>query len=193
MKKKLLLALLAVIIMPAMMLAQQDYPTHEFRLGWGDMAFEKASFHNSQASGGYQHVGHFIAGYRYSFLKWLSAGADVDFSSVSWETVKTGEKHSFQNIAIIPSVRFTYFRKGIVTMYSGLGFGLNINTGTEYDYQGRKTVCAPVINPVLYAISLNYKNWFGTFELGPLVSLNGTNEIFMFGSRIISVSIGYRL
>ena len=193
MLKKLLISLLALVLFPSFLMAQQDFRRHEFRLGMGDMGFEKAAFHNSRQQVGYRYFGHLFAGYRYSFNDWLGAGADVDFSNVSWESSADRSNHDFQNISIIPSVRFTYFRKGIVSMYSGLGIGLNINTGTEIDYLGRKTVCAPTFNPVFYAISLAYKNAFGTLELGPLVSLNNRFEIFMLGSRAISISIGYRL
>jgi len=197
MKKRLFIFLLAAA-WPLASFAQLEqpapvFPRHEFRIGWGSMGFEKAAFHDSKTYGNYRYSGHIFAGYRYSFTNWLGAGMDVDFGNVSWVKNSDSSKHNFQNISIIPSARFTYYRKGIVTMYSGIGVGLNINTGTEIDYLGRKTVCAPVFNPVLYAISLNWKNWFGTFELGPLVSLNSKNEIFMAGSRGLSISIGYRL
>lgn len=191
--KKLITAFLASFVFPAMMLAQQGYPVHEVRIGWGDMGFEKAAFRNSLEQIGYRYFGHIFAGYRYSFNDWLGAGMDFDFSNVSWKLAADGTNHDFQNISFIPSVRFTYFRKGIVTMYSGLGIGLNVNTGSEADFRGLKTVCAPVLNPVFYAISLNYRNWFGTFELGPLVSLNSRHEIFLLGARLISLSIGYRI
>lgn len=191
---KFISTVVLAIMLPFSLLAQQkEYPIHEFRLGWGDMGFEKAAYHDSRENVEYRYFGHIFAGYRYSFNGWLSAGLDVDFSNVRWKSAADGMNHDFQNISFIPSARFTYFRKGIVTMYSGLGVGLNVNTGSETDFRGLKTVCAPVVNTVFYAISLNYKNWFGSFELGPLVSLNGKHEIFMLGSRIISISIGYRI
>lgn len=167
-------------------------PVHEIRVGWGDMGFEKASFRDSQQNTGYRYAGHFFAGYRYSFYDWLSVGFDADFSNISWMAGgKSG--HNCQNIALLPSVRFTYFDKGIVKMYGGLGLGVDINTGTEVDFMGRRTIAAPALNPVLYGISLNWKNWFGAFELGGLFSARSKNEIFLLGSRIISVSIGIRL
>lgn len=155
------------------------------------MAFEKAAFRDSQQNTGYRYAGHFFAGYRYSFNNWLSAGFDADFSSFSWKV--DGEAgHNCQNIALLPSVRFTYFDRNIVKMYGGLGAGVDINTGTETDFKGRQTIAAPAFNLVLYGISLNWKNYFGAFELGNLISANSKNEIFL-GSRIISVSIGVRL
>lgn len=155
------------------------------------MAFEKVAFRNSQQNTGYRYAGHFFAGYRYSFYKWLSVGFDADFSSVSWK--ENGHPgHNSQNIALLPSARFTYFDKGIVRMYGGLGAGVNVNTGSEIDFKGRRTIVAPALNPVFYGISLNWKNYFGAFELGGLFSANGKNEIFL-GSRIISVAIGVRL
>ena len=187
------IVVILALMLPLALSAQEIFPRHEFRAGWGDMGFEKAAFHNSQTYDDYRYAGHFFVGYRYSFLDWLGAGMDVDFSNVSWKTASDGSGHNFQNLSFIPSVRFTYYRKGIVTMYSGIGAGLNINGGSETDYCGRKTICAAVYNINLYSISLNWDKWFASFELSPLVSLNSKTEIFMFGSRLISFSIGCRL
>ena len=170
----------------------KDYSVREWRLGWGDMMFEQAAYRASRSRTDYHHIGHFYAGYRYSFNKWLSAGADIDFSTVNWK--EQGAREHFVNLAILPSVRFTYFRGKRVTMYSGLGAGLLVNTGSETDYLGRRTVCAPAIDLTLYGISYNWDaHWCTSFELGGLNALNGKNEIFMLASRIFSISVGYRL
>ena len=78
MLKKLLISLLVLVLFPSFLMAQQDFRRHEFRLGMGDMGFEKAAFHNSRQQVGYRYFGHLFAGYRYSFNDWLGAGADVD-------------------------------------------------------------------------------------------------------------------
>lgn len=192
MKRILLMALMALSLAAAAS-AQEVFPRHEIRVGWGDMGFEKAAFHNSLQKVDYQHIGHFFAGYRYSFLKWLGAGMDVDYSRVNWRTVEDDARHNYRNISLIPSVRFTYFRKKIVTMYSGIGVGVNINTGSDLDYAGRQTMAVAVFNPTWFGISLNCKNWFGTFEFSPLISMKNSNQIFMINARMFSLSIGYRL
>jgi len=193
--KRLVAIILALAVFPAALLAQNGVtaiPKHEFRVGWGGMGFEKAAFRNSQTNTDYHHIGHFFAGYRYNFNSWLSAGMDADYSTVNWK-VKGQGGHNYSNITLLPSARFTYYRKGILTMYSGLGIGMNINTGTEIDYKGRKTITAWAFNPVLYGVSINWRNFFASVDLSPLISMNSKQEIFMLCSRFISISIGYRL
>lgn len=172
--------------------ASAQTTSNEVRIGWGDMFYESAVFHNTPSRNNYHHTGHFFAEYQRNLTKWLGVGFEADIEGVNWTNTKTKANDNFYNLCLFPTVRFTYFRKGIVTMYSGLGFGLNINGGSETDYLGRKTVCAPLINITAYAISLNWNNLFGTFEIGGLNAENGKNEVFMAGSRILSISFGYR-
>lgn len=207
MTKLSVIPLIAVILLTATHTATAQtpatpsYPKQEWRLGWGDMMYETGVYYNTPTDFKHSYSGHIFGEYQYNLNSWLGVGGEIDWEGVWWThrdgsfTAPTAErKANYFNLSIMPTVRFTYYRKGIVTMYSGVGLGLNINGGTEIDYKGRQTVCAPVLNITAYGISLNWNpHWFGTFEIGGLNSLNGKQEIFMIGSRLFSISIGYRL
>lgn len=176
----------------------QQSPKHEWRAGLGDMMYETAVFYNSAEKSNYHYNGHFFAEYQYSILPWLGAGMKVDFSNVNWDSRYDSDRHCYNNFCFIPEARFTYMRKGLFSMYSGIGAGLLINSGTETDYLNRKTVCAPVIDLTFVALSVQWGNsaashWFSSLELGSMVSLNNKLEVFMLGSKLVSISIGYRL
>lgn len=172
---------------------EKGYNTHEWRLGWGDMMFEHAIYHNTPENYNYCHIGHFFGEYQCNLTNWFGLGFEGDWEKVLWDTEGKTDCN-FYNLSFLTTMRFTYYRKGIVTMYSGLGAGLTINGGSELDYKGRKTIVAPALNITAYGISFNFTpHWFGTFEIGGLNALNGKNEVLMAASRIFSLSIGYRL
>lgn len=201
MKKRALLSLLlACVTAFAAFAGDGDFPRHEFRIGWGDMRFEKAVFRAGTSKQHYRYFGHVFANYQYSILNWLSAGMQVDYENVTWNVLaergvvlpKPDINHCFYNLCFMPTARFTYYRKGMVTMYSALYGGLLVNGGTETDNKGRKTACAPVFGLTAYAVSVGDDHWFGTFELGGLNSIVSKGEIYMVGSRLVTLSVGYR-
>jgi hypothetical protein len=71
-----------------------------------------------------------------------------------------------------------------------LGIGLNINTGSEIDYKGRRTALAPAVNISLLGVRVGHGRWFGAVELGGMISLLNTNEVYMLGSRLFTASFG---
>jgi len=163
------------------------------RIGWGDMMFESAAWYANATNYNYRYLGHFFGEFQYPVLNWLGVGFKADWSKVSWDMADR-KAHNFHNICLMPELRFTYFRRGRVEMYSGLGFGLNVNTGTELDWKGRTTACAPVLDLTLYGISVGCEHWFASFDIGGLNSfMSIKKELYMLGSRIFSISIGYRL
>jgi hypothetical protein len=87
-------------------------------------------------------------------------------------------------------VRFAYLLQDYVSLYSALGVGVNVNTGTELDYKGRQTVAAPVVNITLVGVRVGKGKWYGDVELGGMFSLNGRDELYMLGSRLFTASIG---
>lgn len=169
-----------------------EFPRHEIRLGWGDMLYETAVFRNTPSKFNYGYTGHIFGEYQYSFNHWFGLGFEADFENVRWDEKKSSN-HNFYNLTFMPTARFTYYRKGILTMYSGLGIGLTINGGTDIDYKGRSTACAPALNITAYGISVAWKQFFATFEIGGLNALVSKNEVYMAGSRLMAVSIGIRL
>lgn len=194
--------------------AGQEYYRHEVRIGWGDQMFERMMWHNtgyivntlpqSETMGyeeNYRYTQHIFAEYSYSFYSWLSAGLLFDTASCIWDDVTRNgagaevsreRNRSFTNLAFIPNVRFTYFRRPYMNIYSGLGMGLAINTGTTKNIYGKNTVCGIAGNVTLLGISGNYKQWFASAELNALVSAKDQKHMFLVGSRAITLSIGMR-
>lgn len=187
---------------------------HELRIGWGDQMFETLLWHQAilptnlpssyQAvyDERYRYTQHWFVEYLYNVNYWYAFSFMVDYSGVLWDDVirdGTGKEinrfknRNFHNICIMPQVRFSYLHTEYVSLYSALGVGLNINTGSEIDYKGRKTAYAPAINLSVLGLRIGKGRWFGAIELGGLISLIDTNEIYMFGSRIFTASVGCRL
>ena len=150
----------------------------------------------------YRYTQHWLAEYQYRVRYWFSAGAMVDYSGVLWDKVRRNGKGdevsrikncNFHNIAILATARFTYLHSKYVSLYSGLGAGVNINTGSEIDYRDRKTAVAPALSLTVLGMSVGNEQWFGTVEFGGLYSLINIHEVYMAGSRMFTVSVGYRL
>jgi hypothetical protein len=149
----------------------------------------------------YHHDQHIFLEYQYRYFHWLSFGGMFDMSEVHWDDVTrngAGEElardkgHYFYNLVFMPTVRFTYFHHEYVNLYSGLGFGLGINGGSETDMYGRHTVAGVALNVTAIGVSANYDRWFAFFELGGLYSWQNANTIFMISSRIMNFGLGVR-
>lgn len=216
MGKKFLFITLLVLVIPATRLsAGEPGKANEFRLGFGDWIFE-ASFFRTVGDGNYldrpsdavyhekqnyRYIPHIFAEYNRQLLPWLWAGAQVDFGGFSWNSVSIrggsnlvteSSSENCYNISILPSLRFDWFRTEYLRMYSALRAGIDINTGTETDMFGKKTAIAPCFTPAVLGITAGKGNVFGNLELGGLYALRNKNLVYMFGSRLISVSISYR-
>lgn len=191
-----------------------DSMPHEIRIGWGDMMFENLIWqekpyptilpndYTATYKENYHYTQHWFAEYLYNFGYWYSVGMQVDYSGVLWNNVtRNGQgkeidretKQSAHNIAVIPTVRFSYFHSEYVSLYSALGLGLNINTSTETDYKGRTTAFAPAVNISLLGMRVGKGRFFGSMEVGGMLSLMSSNEVYMLGSRIFTASVGCRL
>ena len=175
-------------------------PRHEVRLGWGDMLFETMVFHPSSThqypagkptdyqykeNRDYGFTGHFFAEYRYHFSELFSLGMQADFEGVFW-TTETNFRSRNYNLTLRPNVRFTYFHSDWVRLYSGLGAGLLIAFDNE-----RHTEAAPAFNLNLLGVQVGKGPWSGSVELGLMAAMKGANDIYMLGSRLLSVSVNY--
>ena len=190
----------------------RQYP-HQLRIGWGDQLFESLVWYNlphstiypesyiGQYDEEYRYVQHWFAEYQYRVRYWFNVGAMVDYSGVLWDKVKRngkGEEVSrdkncnVHNIAIMVTTRFTYMHSKYVSLYSGLGAGLNINTGSEIDYRNRKTALAPALSLTVLGVNVGNERWFAAAEFGGLYSLTSISEVYMAGSRMFTVSVGCR-
>ena len=196
--------------------SKEDYSTrrNELRVGWGDQLFETMMWRNPTYTitsmptdqlytyhENHKYYQHIWLEYQWRFFHWLSFGGMVDGSGVSWdEVVRNGagteitrnKDQHFYNIVLMPTVRFTYFHHPNVNLYSGLGFGMDINGGTETNLYGNHTDVGAAVQITAIGVSANYDRWFFTFDLGGLTSLRNTNAIFMACSRILNVGIGAR-
>lgn len=216
---KRLFALLPILLMALCLSAEsridRSWNRHEVRLGWGDQLFEMLAWREEAAKAvghlpeektfrydeNFRYTQHIFAEYQYRFNSWFGFGGMIDGSSVYWDRVtrnglggalETEKNRNFFNLVIMPTVRFTYFWHEYVNIYSGLGFGMNINGGTEKDMYGHRVVCAPVLDLRLLGIGVNYQRYFINIDFGGTYSLLDTNTIFMANSRIITASIGAR-
>ena len=186
---------------------------HQLRIGWGDQMFETLVWYHQthptiypesyigQYEEDFRYVQHWFAEYQYRVKYWFNVGAMVDYSGVLWDKVRRNGKGeeldreadcSFHNIAIMLTMHFTYFHSKHVSLYSGLGAGMNINTGSEVDYLDRHTAVAPALNITALGMNVGNNRWFGAVEFGGLYSLANINEVYMAGSRMFTVSVGCR-
>lgn len=193
-----------------------DYQSmrNELRIGWGDQLFESLMWHNPTATvtsmpatwqitrpENYRHNQHIWLEYQWRFSHWFSLGAMADMSEVGWNNVtrdgtgkvlNTGERKYFYNLVIMPTIRFTYFFHPNVNIYSGLGFGIDINGGTEVNAKNEHTEVGLAVNGTVIGVSANYKRWFAAVDLGGMTAFRDKNHVYMAASRIINVSIGAR-
>ena len=183
---------------------------NELRVGWGDMMFETLVWHEKTLlpsingdviAKNYRYTQHWFAEYLYRVNFWFGVGGMLDYGGVYWDKVPRDAVGNeleklytawFANISLMPLIRFTYYEQNFVRLYSGLGFGLNINTGTELDYKGRETACAPVLNLTLLGVNVGNDHMFGSVELGGMFSLANKQEIYLLDSRIFTASFGVR-
>lgn len=141
--------------------------------------------------------GHLFLGYRYDVNSWFSAGAEVDWFYL-WsnsvhrngygEIVGKYDSHLHQ-LTIMPSIRFTYFRRPLVELYSGLGLGYTMYEGS-YGVQHGFT-----FSPTLLGVNVGNEHWFAELELGGMATVTTSwfgNPGILFSSRLLSVAVGYR-
>ena len=187
---------------------------HHLRVGWGDQLFETLMWrdlghytdlpkdYEEKYDENFRYTQHWFVEYLYRLNYRYSFGLLMDYSGVVWDNVLRNGKgeevgretnKAFHNIAFVPMVRFSYCRYEYVSLYSAIGAGLNINTGTEVDYKGRKTAVAPAINITLFGVCAGKGRWYGALEVGGMLSFNSAEEVYMLGSRIMTASVGVRL
>lgn len=187
---------------------------HEVRLGFGDMFFETMVWHNqvhrdySGCDAGavfsentrYTYSPHISGEYAYQVLPWMSVGAILDFQMTGWtrewynthNALLHSSKENFFNLCILPTVRFNYFRREYVEIYSSISVGMDINGGTEKDGFGRNTVCGAALDLRPVGVKAGHGHWWGFFEIGGLYALKSTQTMFMLNSQIIKAGATYK-
>lgn len=170
--------------------AKEPVTRHQVRLGWGDMLFETLAFHtgvsavNDKYTSDYGFTGHFFGEYMYSVKDWLGVGFQMDVEGIFWSEDNFRSRN--YNLTFLPEVRFTYLRKPVVKMYSGIGAGVLL----AFDNAGGKAL-APAVDFTLLGIQVGKGHWSGSVQIGALNSLSSMYVVFMVASRIFSISVNY--
>ena len=200
---------------------ERDSLRHQVRIGWGDQLFESLTWQvtepvyvypktdfldpediTQERRENFRYTQHWFAEYQYRFNRWFGLGFMFDGSGVNWQVVQragygrvinSSERKYFCNLVMMPTANFTYYNHRYVSIYSAIGVGLNVNTGSEMDQNGKLTDCAMAVNATLLGISANYQRWFWNVEYGGMYSMAGQNRVYMLKSRMFTISLGVRL
>lgn len=193
---------------------------NELRIGWGDQLFETLVWHDPVTKTiipnnpilspqdyrevykeNYKYGQHLFLEYQHRFNHWFSLGGMMDGSGFSWNLVRrdgtgkeldrSGREYCY-NLVLMPTVRFTYFWHDNVNIYSGLGFGMDVNGGTETNIHGKHTEVGAAINLTLVGLSANYKRYFAAVEYGGMYAFHDGNAFYMAKSRMFTASLGVR-
>jgi len=148
---------------------------NELRIGWGDMLYEQAMYHNSNSTNRYRYTGHIFVEYQYYFRPWFSLGVQADYEQVWWDVTRVGTQplpepskdHSFYNACLMPAMRFSYCHKPHVNLYSALMFGVGVNGGTETDMYGRTLAWTPAWGFTLLGLKAGGKHCFVSVDILP--------------------------
>lgn len=192
-----------------------EFSRHEVRLGVGDMLFETMIWHNqvhkSYAGSpagilypekrNYRYLPHISGEYSYHLLPWMSLGCALDFQQTYWRTeyfnsaddrVKESVKENFFNLCILPMIRFNYFRREHVGLYSALAVGMDINGGTEKNGRGQKMVVGAALDLRPIGVIFGAEHYWGYVELGCLNALKSKDEMFLLCSEIVRIGLSYK-
>ena len=135
----------------------------------------------------------------YRVNSWLGVGGQVDFGATMFDYnsyqldnrgnqfLASSEYRYFYDVCIMPSVRFTYFHRDWVNLYSGLQLG----PGIHADYRGRCEVGA-AFGLTALGVSVGRDHWFGTAEFGGLSNIQSLTAIYLIWTKWFNISVGYR-
>ena len=90
----------------------------------------------------YVTTGAITAAYTYRFKKWLEFGASLSYTGFYGRLDKfgaAGEKSNLHCMYVLPTVRFTYYNRKYVRLYSGLSLGLGLVVNTNEKMNARPT------------------------------------------------------
>jgi len=202
MKKCLSLVLLCLSVLCQG--ANGDQPPvqrHQVRVGWGDMLFETAAFHAGlSAAGGekydFRYTGHLFAEYRYQISQRIRLGMQTDAEGIFWKEAPRDVLRKpagpvtpvrNYNVSLVPTFQFRILDTEWVDLWTGLGAGVLI----AFD-NARQVELAPEVNFTLLGVEVGKGPWTGTLELGGMNALRNANQVYLLGSRLLSVSVNYR-
>ena len=119
----------------------------------------------------YRSTGHLYVEYQYRFNHWLSVGANFDTRTSLWkrteysicefESIVNTENHHCLGLALMPTVRFTYFNSQYASLYASVGVGAHMQM-----YDNTIEAILPVFDLCYFGVSLGKKHWFCDLEFG---------------------------
>ena len=119
----------------------------------------------------YRSTGHLYVEYQYRFNHWLSVGANfdtrtslwkrTDYSICKFESVVNTENHHCLGLALMPTVRFTYFNSQYASLYGSVSIGAHMQI-----YDNTIEAILPMFDVCYFGVSLGKKHWFCDLELG---------------------------
>lgn len=217
MKKIVYIVLLCCL--PMMLLAESKemravHP-NELRIGYGDPLFETAAYYASMHRDytflspnytyterqHYRYTGHIMAEYQYRLNHWFGVGGQVDFSEFFWDNVSymggsndpvNIDPQNCYNIAVMPSLRFTWVHNYYFDMYSGIALGAIINGGTEKNDAGKTLAFGFAADVALVGVTFGTSHVYGGLEVGGLFGMQSLQTLFLVDSRILTASFGIR-
>lgn len=125
----------------------------------------------------------FSAGYHYRVLPWFWIGVSINYGytqdnvsirytlddPLAFNLVGT---QSYHLIGILPDIRFSYFNRPHVTLYSALSIGVVAHIRGKYegdevykDYYTHSKIYS-AFQATLFGVKAGGNHWFGSFELG---------------------------
>lgn len=204
MNKSLSLLAIFLLLIPfvnAENIEQERNYRHEIRIGIGDCLMEyimdgTVSGNNYQMENR-RYTGNIYADYHYNINTWLAVGAQVRTSGCIYDNYQNiegtskliGEDHYRITTYAYPQVRFTYFNRPSVRLYSGIGLGF---MAFLYDAQNTENNRYMGTLPItLLGISVGKKHWYGTADLNILCGFN--DKVFSpIPLNILNIGVGYR-
>jgi hypothetical protein len=121
--------------------------------------------------------------YHYRIMPWFWIGISMNYAyyvknirfRYPWDApleLSVAGTRDYHLLGIMPDIRFSYFNRPHVTLYSALSIGLNLHIPGKYE--GDETFQDYYPDPLVYSnfqvtlfgVKAGGKHWFGSFELG---------------------------
>lgn len=170
---------------------------HEVRIGVGESVVDGAliASHDVYVMKNTYVAPNLFAEYQYRVNDWCGVGVQVNGAWRGSYLCRRGDKTmswmhiTIGTLAIMPTVRFTYLHREWVNLYSALSFGYYIGFGNCN--RDRSVGCGAAGSVCLLGISVGRNHFFASGEIGALCGV-ADNGVEQLGSRLLSISLGYR-
>jgi len=166
-----------------------DYFPHRFTTMWYDCSCGPAGEEGYDGERHYILLPTFNLTYHYAAKPWLEVGATLGSTAYLGRYYKAAPMNTVEEVLfgnrqtyLLADVRFTYFRRELITLYSGIGLGMELDYhDVSHEPLGtRKLTCLPAAQLTAFGFQLGRKRAYWSFEAG-------------FGMKgIVNTGIGFR-